>query len=639
VGTSNSKLLVEGWSGSRWRIHAAPVPSGAQFSELNAVSCTTPLSCIAVGDYVNRSGLDVTLAERWNGSNWAIQATSAPAAAHSFSFLAGVSCTGPGACEAAGGSNAGAFAERWNGTSWSLQAVPAPGGAQAAQLVSVSCAASACEAAGGYVDSSGAFVPLAERWNGATWSAQSAPNPAQANSNGLRGMSCPSSSDCIAVGQGNGAGTPFTLAERWRNGRWRLLAVPNPAGAAENQLNGIACLAIDACVAVGTVGPTRGVLSTEALWWNGRNWHLQQVPTIPGAGLNAVSCASVTGCVAVGGSNTGPLAERWNGAGWRIQPTPNPVGAQAAAFNGISCASAASCMAVGGYMNGTGGQLILAERWNGHEWRLLPAPAPSSQPTNFFIGIACPAPAACIAVGASFDASGNPAGTFAERWNGTRWKVQRTPTQRAPGDVLASVWCKSVTACIAAGNTTAGTLAERLSGTRWSVLRTPNQPSTQGDFLNTVSCTSLSACTSVGLAFAGSSFPTQTVALRWNGARWSVQPTPLLPGAGNVNNFTVACPAPSTCIAAGGLEDDGPGSKTLIERWRGNAAGTAQAALGASLPWAYPGIAGCIRAAMSEGFGIERTATRIEARITAPTLLRPQPTSEIGQITSLCGAA
>jgi hypothetical protein len=127
---------------------------------------------------------------------------------------------------------------------------------------------------------------------------------------------------------GNGDGTPFPLGERWRDGRWNLQAVPSPVGAAENQLNGIACPARGRCMAVGTVGPTRGVLSAEALRWNGRSWHLQQIPTLPGAGLNAVSCVSETDCVAVGRSNAGPLAERWNGDHWTVQPTPNPSGAQ-----------------------------------------------------------------------------------------------------------------------------------------------------------------------------------------------------------------------------------------------------------------------------------------------------------------------
>jgi hypothetical protein len=347
VGTANSKVLVERWDGARWRIQPAPVPAGAQFSELNAVSCTTAASCIAVGDYVNSSGLDVTLAEQWNGTTWTIQPTPNPPGAQSFSVLTGVSCTARDACEASGASDTGVFAERWNGTTWSLQTVPPPTGAQFPQLYGVSCAASSCEAVGSYQDSSGALVTLGERWNGTSWAIQPTPNPARANSNYLSGVSCPSPSDCTAVGQGNGEGTPIALGERWNGTRWSLQAVPSPVGAAQNVLYGIACPATDACAAVGTAGPTRGVVSTEALWWNGRTWQLQHIPTLPGANLNAVSCVSETDCVAVGASNAGTLAERWNGKDWTIQATPNPPGSAGSGFTSVACTSASFCVAVG----------------------------------------------------------------------------------------------------------------------------------------------------------------------------------------------------------------------------------------------------------------------------------------------------
>jgi len=631
--------LAEQWNGRSWHITPTPNPAGSRFSFLNDVSCTAPSSCTAVGAKFDAVGNPLgTVAERWDGTSWVIQPT--PDSAQAGAGLLGVACAGPSSCTAVGGLNAGGLAERWNGASWSLQAVPAPAGAQFAQLVSVSCAVSSCEAVGGYVDSSGAFVPLGERWNGRAWRVQSTPNPPQASGNGLSGVSCPSASDCTAVGLGNGAGTPVTLGERWRDGRWRLQAVPSPVGAAENQLNGIACPATNACEAVGTAGPTRGVMSTEALRWNGRTWRLQHIPTLPGGILNAVSCVTESDCIAVGGPGTGPLAERWNGVHWTVQPTPKPAGAQQAALNAIWCGAASSCMAAGGYIDATGKIHVLTERWNGHTWRVVPAPTPSSPPNSFFTGVACPASSACTGVGISVDASGNPTGTFAERWNGHTWTLQRTPTQHTPGGFLGSVWCQAATACIATGSTNAGTLAERLSGDHWSVLPTPNPPGTVGDFLGSVSCTSLSACTGAGLAFgAPGGFPPQTLAERWNGKRWRIQPTPILPAVHDMNGFSVACPARSACIAAGGFENDGPGSKTLTERWRATGAPTTQTAPAASSPRANGGIAGCIRAAIDEGFATGAAATRIEPMIKALMPQRSQPASEIERITALCSPA
>jgi hypothetical protein len=628
VGTSNSKLLVERWGGAGWQIQPAPVPAGAQFSELGGVSCTTTASCIAVGDYVNSSGVDVTLAERWNGSDWAIQPTPNPSGAQSFSVLIGVSCTAPGACEAVGVSDAGIFAERWDGTGWSLQAVPAPAGIQSGALVNVSCAASSCEAVGGYVDTSGAFVPLGERWNGAAWSVQSTPNPARASSNGLNGVSCPSPSDCTAVGQGNGSGTPITLGERWRDGRWSIEAVPSPVGAAQNQLNGIACPVTDGCAAVGVVGPPSGG-ATEALWWNGRSWRLQQIPTLPGAGLNAVGCVSETDCVAVGQSNAGTLAERWDGEDWTIQATPNPPGSASGGLNGVACTSASFCVAVGFRLDSAGIPVAtLAERWNGKSWAIQPTPNPA--PGSGFGGVACTSASFCVAVG------GGPAGvrTLAERWNGKSWAIQRTPNP-SQGGGLAAVSCTSTVACTAVADLGA---AERWNGTKWTIQPTPSTGS-PGSLFNTVACTSASSCTAAGeLTDSFGNAVVGTLAERWNGRSWHIQPTPVLPGLGLVDNFSAACPAQSTCIAAGGFENDGPGAKTLTEVWRGRAS-AAQPTPGAFSPRAYLGMAGCIRAAIGAGSAIGATASRTESKIRTPIPPRSQPGSEIERITSLCGAA
>jgi hypothetical protein len=431
------------------------------------------------------------------------------------------------------------------------------------------------------------------------------------------------------VGQGNGDGTPITLGERWRDGRWSIENVPSPVGAAENQLNGIACPATDACAAVGTVGPTRGVVSTEALWWNGRTWHLQHIPTLPGAGLNAVSCVSETDCVAVGASNAGTLAERWNGEDWTIQATPNPPGSASGGLTGVACTSASFCVAVGFGLDSAGNPVAtLAERWNGKSWAIQPTPNPA--PGSGFGGVTCTSASFCVAVG------GGPVDrrTLAERWNGRSWAIQHTPNP-AQGGGLAAVSCTSTVACTAVADLGA---AMRWNGTKWTIQPTPSTGS-PGSRFNTVACTSASSCTAAGelTDSSGNAF-FGTLAERWNGRSWHIQPTPVLPALGLVNNFTAACPAPSTCIAAGGFENDGPGAKTLTEEWRGEASG-AQPAPGAFSPRAYLGMAGCIRAAMGAGSATGTTATSIEAKIRTPIPPRSQPGSKIARLTSLCGVA
>jgi len=638
VGTSNSKLLVERWDGARWRIQSVPVPPGAQFSELLAVTCTAATSCIAVGDYVNSSGADVSLAERWNGTKWAIQPTPNPSGTQFFSVLTGVSCVAQGACEASGASDTGAFAERWNGTRWRLQAVPAPHGAQFALLFGVSCAVSSCEAVGGYVNNSGAFVTLGERWDGTAWHARPTPNPARASANYLSGVSCPAASDCTAAGQGNGAGTPFPLGERWRGGHWVIENVPSPVGAAENQLNGIACPATDRCMAVGFAGPTRGVVSAEALRWNGTRWSNQPIPTVPGASLNALACASPSACMAVGGSDSGVLAERWNGTRWRTLPAPTPTGAASSGLGGISCLSPSFCMATGAYSttsSESGPVKSLAERWNGKRWAIVPSPNPPGAVQSYINGVSCTSPSACTATGEQHSASGI-VHTLAERWNGKKWTVQPTPN---PAKVqfasLGGVACTGPSACFAVGGSDRGSLVERWNGTRWRIQPAPTPPG--GGLLNGVACPAPAACTAVGFAFTSSGG--MLLAERWNGTAWRIQATPSLPAAHEISLPAVACPERTACTAVGGFENDGPGMVSLAERWRGNGTSAAQTAPGAFSYPAYRGIVGCIRASLGEGLAIGSAAPRTGPRFKAPIPQQSRLASGIEQVTSLCRAA
>jgi hypothetical protein len=172
------------------------------------VSCTSASACSAVGSYVNSSGVEVTLAERWNGTSWSIQSTPNPTEAKG-NVLRGVSCTSSSACVAVGSDYTGGFpssaystlAEVWNGTSWSIQSIPNPTGEKGIVLSGVSCtSSSACTAVGDYVNSSGSEVTLAEVWSGTSWTIQSTPNPSEANAAAMSGVSCTSAVLCTAVG-------------------------------------------------------------------------------------------------------------------------------------------------------------------------------------------------------------------------------------------------------------------------------------------------------------------------------------------------------------------------------------------------------------------------------------------------------
>ena len=108
---------------------------------------------------------------------WSQEAISAPSGG-AWIHLRDVSCTSTGACIVVGfysdsSSKVVPLAESWNGSSWSAQTVPVPSGAKRSQLEGVSCSSqSACVAVGYYLNSASEEVPLAESWNGSSWSAQ-----------------------------------------------------------------------------------------------------------------------------------------------------------------------------------------------------------------------------------------------------------------------------------------------------------------------------------------------------------------------------------------------------------------------------------------------------------------------------------
>lgn len=307
-GTGGGPIIAR-WNGRRWKL-ASTQPPG---SVLNAVSCSSAAACTAVGN--NSRGF--ALAERWNGQRWVVQRPPAPSGAPG-AILTAVSCPSAADCMAVGSYPSSSFrktlalAERWNGTRWAIEPTPHP--AKNA-LVAVSCtSASACTAVG-----SAGQAPLAERWNGTRWSVQSVPGPSGSGGTALSDVACTGVTACTAVGSHG----PANLAERWDGTRWALQSVPTPSGARAGLipvgLLGVSCPAASDCAAVGSYHAASGYRS-QAVHWNGSQWVMQPTPSGTGSRvLSAVSCATANACEAVGfsfhGSVFSPyatLAERYS---------------------------------------------------------------------------------------------------------------------------------------------------------------------------------------------------------------------------------------------------------------------------------------------------------------------------------------
>ena len=166
------QTLSEGWNGTSWSIQRGPSSAGTA-NVLNGVSCTAATTCTTAGYLVDSDGDYLTLAERWNGSSWVMLST--PSASGGVgSFFTSASCPSVTTCTAVGEfiKRPGAestVAELWNGTSWAIEATPNPPGTVYAMLNGVSCASpTGCTAVGSF-KIIGTKATLAEGWDGTSW--------------------------------------------------------------------------------------------------------------------------------------------------------------------------------------------------------------------------------------------------------------------------------------------------------------------------------------------------------------------------------------------------------------------------------------------------------------------------------------
>src|SRR4029077_4202859 len=175
-------------------------------NNLQSVLCAGFMSCFAVG---NDAGylydFTETLAEHWNGSKWAIVKSPNPA---KFSNLAAVSCVTAKNCYAVGSAS--------------------PSG-----------------------NSTATMQTMIVHWNGSVWTRAASADPALAPRNTLLGVSCPSATSCVAVGDARNGNADHTLVKRLTGNLWSIEPSPNPVGAAGASLHSVVCTSATSCVAVG----------------------------------------------------------------------------------------------------------------------------------------------------------------------------------------------------------------------------------------------------------------------------------------------------------------------------------------------------------------------------------------------------
>ena len=374
---ANTQAVIETYSNGTWAALQAPVPSDAAtsgpFASLNSIACTSTSSCVAVGQYRNTGGQDVSLIDTLSPTGWTAHTAAPP-----------------------------------SGTASNPQMI----------LEHVACgSSSSCVAVGQYALGTGGVKGLVVTLSGGSWSAAAAPLPSDAFTGAnptafLDGVVCMPSGSCIAIGQYQNTLGVAGLIESENGGVWTPSAAPEPSGAATGSsqratLMGLSCGSSLSCVSVGQYfdssnRPWGFVVSTSN---SGNAWTAAQVAlpsdaaseTSTSSELLSVSCPSPAFCLAVGtyvtaaGAGTGYVAQLQGGQ-WSVMTAPVPSNIQptstfASMVKTVACWSRVACVVSGWYVDPGNIQGVL-DTWTGAQGYWLDASDGGifTYPNNVFYG-------------------------------------------------------------------------------------------------------------------------------------------------------------------------------------------------------------------------------------------------------------
>jgi hypothetical protein len=296
-------------------------------------------------------------------------------------------------------------------------------------------------AVGTFTNSQAVNKPLAEHWNGSTWTMETVPLPAGQTSATLSGVDDLSSTNAWAVGTINSSQS-LTLIEHWNGTSWSVVASPNPVTGTPGDGDGLTAIA-------GT-GP-------NDLW---------------AAGTDVTEVAS-------GGGEIQLLFEHWNGTTWTA--VASPAGDGGGVASAITAVNPDDFWTVGSFEGG--GSNDLAAHWNGTKWSIMSVPnitTPTTGGLNHLTGVSADGPDDVWASGYAADTSNsnfNVPGLL--HWNGTTWTAAKVPNLGGEGSLLFSDQVLSSSDAWAVGQTQASngkvtTLTEQFNGTRWSIVTSPD---------------------------------------------------------------------------------------------------------------------------------------------------------------------
>jgi uncharacterized protein (TIGR03118 family) len=278
-------------------------------------------------------------------------------------------------------------AEHFDGKSWSV--VPTPSGDAAFNGVAGAASNDVWAVGSVHPFSLSSENTLIEHWDGTSWSV--VPSPQLPSLSSLLGVTAPASNNVWAVGFSPSGG----LVEHWDGTAWS--PVSSPAFSGVSDLTGVSA---DSSTDVWSVG-SLSTGGTTSLHWDGTSWTQIRTALLHFGGVSAVAALSPTNVWAVG---TGPgtphpagLIEHWDGTSWSVVSSPSSFPNVNDSLVAIAAVNANDIWAVGD--SGLG---AFTEHWNGTSWGIVPTPSEVAS----LGGMTALSDGAVVAVGSGTNGSG-----------------------------------------------------------------------------------------------------------------------------------------------------------------------------------------------------------------------------------------
>jgi hypothetical protein len=320
----------------------------------------------------------------------------------------------------------------------------------------------------------------------------------------LFGVAAISGHDVWAVG--DNPRTSTTLVEHYNGSHWSIVSSPTLTGG--SRLLSVAAGPADVWAAGDNNDPYNPKPLVEH--YDGRAWSLVSVPcTSPDrSGLESVVAVSPTDIWATGAESGGGLTEHFDGQSWS-EVSNGPDG------HGLAAQGPGNIWSVGD-SGDPYDPVPVINRYNGVDWSGVSSPYAYDDSLE---SVAIVSPTDVWAVGYFYN-------TLVEHYNGTRWKIVKSPEGGLLSVVALSagyLWAVGSKSCCN-GNSTR-TAIERYDGRRWKLVKSPNSSRGSGE-LRGIGAISRRNLWAVGDSAAGATWKLRTLVEHYKGGAWHVVNSP-----------------------------------------------------------------------------------------------------------------